>query len=55
MTRTSKKEERRHQSPKKRKAPIYNQTGSIKDNLNLGYKPHANVLNSENSFIPKIK
>ncbi len=55
MTRIGKQEERRHKNPKKRKPPSYNKTGAKKDNLEKGYKEHANALSDENAFIPKIK
>lgn len=57
MVRISKQQERRSQSPKKRKAPA-TKTGPKKDNLSLGYKAHANALEgvaAESFFIPKIQ
>jgi len=58
MTRISKQKERRSISPRKNKKPSI-KTGSLKDNLPLGYKPHINALdeNAHQSlmFIPKIK
>ena len=57
MVRISKQEERRSRSPKKHKAPA-KKTGPKKDNLTVGYKPHANSLEglpAEAFFIPKIK
>jgi hypothetical protein len=54
MTRIGKQEERRHKYPKKHKKPS-KKTGSLKDNLKLGYKEHANATDSKESFIPKIK
>ena len=57
MTREGKQEQRRNQCPKKRKNPSA-KTGPKKDNLKVGYKEHANALDSkeiENVFIPKIK
>jgi hypothetical protein len=57
MVRISKQQERRHQSPKKRKAPS-TKTGPKKDNLSLGYKAHPNALEgtfAESFFIPKIQ
>ncbi len=55
MTRLGKQEERRHQNPKKRKPPTYSKTGPKKDNLEKGYKEHANALTDTLAFIPKIK
>ncbi len=56
MTRTSKQEERRHVSPKKRKKIITTKTGPKKDKLKGGYKAHLNSLENElATFIPKIK
>lgn len=55
MVRISKQQERRQQSPKKRKAPSV-KTGPKKEILS--YKPHANALegnSAESFFIPKIK
>ena len=57
MVRISKQEERRNRCPKKRRAPAP-KTGPKKDNLTVGYKPHANSLEgnvAETFFIPKIK
>ena len=57
MVRISKQEERRQRNPKKRKAPA-KKTGPKKDNLAIGYKPHANCLEGTTAlsfFIPKIK
>jgi hypothetical protein len=57
MVRISKQEERRQRCPKKHKAPA-KKTGPKKDNLTVGYKPHANSLEgitAESFFIPKIK
>jgi len=57
MVRISKQQERRQRSPKKRRAASP-KTGSMKDNLSLGYKSHANALEgvvAESFFIPKIK
>lgn len=57
MTRMSKQGERRAQFPRKNKNPMP-KTGSKKDNLKLGFKEHANAVNSEMAgsyFIPKIK
>jgi len=55
MTRISKKKERRHQCPKKRKFMVFEKTGPKKDNFKKGYKEHINVLNGDYAFIPKIK
>ena len=58
MTRISKQQERRMRSPRKHKKPSI-KTGSLKDNLPKGYKPHANALEGTAlvglAFIPKIK
>lgn len=57
MTRTSKQEERRHVSFRRCRAPS-KKTGALKDNLPLGYKPHANAVDgalAQLAFIPKIK
>ncbi len=57
MVRISKQEERRQRNPKRRKAPA-KKTGPKKDNLSVGYKPHANSLEglaAASFFIPKIK
>lgn len=57
MTRISKQSERRAQSPRKHRKPSI-KTGSLKCNLPLGYKEHANALETEltvATFIPKIK
>lgn len=57
MVRISKKSERRQRSPRKHKAPAA-KTGPLKENLPLGYKPHANALEGEVAqlaFIPKIR
>ena len=55
MVRISKQQERRMRCPKKRKDPS-KKTGSKKDNLPLGYKPHGNAADYLTSlvFIPKI-
>ena len=54
MTRIGKQEERRHRNPRKRKPPAA-KTGSLKDNLPLGYKEHANCIeNSKTIFISKV-
>jgi hypothetical protein len=54
MTRTSKQEERRAVSPRKRRYPK-KKTGPLKDALPEGYKVHANVSSIKTMFIPKIK
>lgn len=57
MTRTSKQESRRHVYPKKRHYPSP-KTGSLKDNLPLGYKQHTNALSIEANtsvYIAKVK
>ncbi|MCH9609544.1 MAG: hypothetical protein S4CHLAM45_09400 [Chlamydiales bacterium] len=55
MTRTSKQEERRNRSPRKHKKPSV-KTGSKKDNLPKGFKPHENALSEKiNEFIPKVR
>jgi hypothetical protein len=52
-----KQEQRRNMNPKKRKPNLAKKTGAKKDNLDQGYKQHANALkeNSLNTFISKIK
>jgi len=52
MTRISKKD-RLKNCPRKRK-PASEKTGPKKDNLNKGFKEHANCAQVENMFIPKI-
>ncbi len=55
MTRMSKQGERRNQSPRKHKKPSV-KTGSLKDNLPMGYKPHDNAHEAGcNVFIPKVR
>jgi hypothetical protein len=57
MVRISKQAERRSRNPKRCRAPA-EKTGSLKDNLSEGYKPHANAIEgnlAQVSFIPKIK
>lgn len=55
MTRIGKKQERRNRSPRKHRAPS-EKTGSKKDNLPEGFKPHENALGSQaNAFIAKVK
>jgi len=52
MTRMSKQGERRGRSPRKCKFPSP-KTGPKKDNLPVGFREHANALESQNTFIPK--
>lgn len=57
MVRISKQTERRNQSPRKARNPSV-KTGSLKDNLPSGFKPHENALSGDTAsfaFIPKIK
>ncbi len=57
MVRISKQEERRQKCPRRRKAPSI-KTGSLKDNLPKGFKPHANAVQGDVSasyFIPQIQ
>jgi hypothetical protein len=57
MVRISKQQERRQQSPHRRRAPA-KKTGPLKDNLPQGYKAHPNAVEGDiglTSFIPKIK
>jgi hypothetical protein len=57
MTRMSKQGKRRMISPRKHKKPVM-KTGSLTDNLSLGYKEHLNAAEGEFAtkvFIPKIK
>ena len=55
MVRISKQEERRSRSPKRCRPPAA-QTGPKKDNLPIGFKPHANAVEFNGMvFIPKIK
>ncbi len=54
MTRTSKQEERRHKSPRKRKKPS-EKTGPKKDKLPIGYREHSNALGeAAKMFVAKI-
>ena len=55
MTRMSKQSKRRNLCPKKRQFNFSVKTGPKKDNLDLGFKEKANVLNIQNKFIPKVK
>ncbi|MDR3624893.1 MAG: hypothetical protein P4L16_07135 [Chlamydiales bacterium] len=57
MVRISKQQERRSKSPRRPNLSS-TKTGSLKDNLPLGYKAHANASSVEGPlavFIPKIK
>jgi len=58
MTRISKQAERRQVSFRKHRKPSV-KTGPRKDNLSLGYVPHANALEgsalAEAAFVPKVK
>ncbi|MBS0621820.1 MAG: hypothetical protein JSR80_02535 [Verrucomicrobia bacterium] len=57
MTRVSKQQERRHQSPRRPKAPQV-KTGPKKDHLEKGYRQHQNALTGETAsakFIGKVK
>lgn len=56
MTRMSKQGRKRHISPRRPRSPS-SKTGPKKDNLDSGYKVHANAIVAEstiNRFIPKI-
>jgi hypothetical protein len=57
MTRTSKQAERRNANPKKRRPNLSKKTGSKKDNLERGYKEHANAVDESSRcvFIGKVK
>jgi hypothetical protein len=57
MVRISKQGERRSRSPHRCRAPSP-KTGPVKENLSLGFKPHANAVEgavTQNTFIPKIR
>jgi hypothetical protein len=58
MVRISKQQERRHRSPRRPSLPAV-ETGSMAQNLSLGYKPHDNALAAAKdvmlAFVPKIK
>ncbi len=55
MTRMSKQSERRAVSPRRPRLPGI-KTGSKKDHLPKGFKPHDNALGGEaNQFIPKVR
>jgi len=57
MVRIAKQAERRAQCPRKTRAPSP-KTGTLKDNLKEGYKPHANALEGDlaaSFYISKIK
>ncbi len=55
MTRMSKKEERRHRSPRKRHYNAAEKTGPKKDNLPKGFREHVNAVTTQGeriTFIP---
>lgn len=57
MVRISKQSEKRKQSPRRCRFPSP-KTGSLKDNLPLGYHPHENSLKAAGNvsvFIGKVK
>ena len=55
MVRISKQEERRSRCPKRCRQPSA-KTGPKKDNLQAGFKAHANSVEAKGLvFIPKIK
>ncbi|WP_202593674.1 hypothetical protein [Criblamydia sequanensis] len=57
MTRMSKQNERRMQSPRKHRKPSA-KTGPLKDNLPKGFKENSNALQGDlakSAFIPKFK
>lgn len=57
MTRMSKQNERRMQSPRKHRKPSV-KTGPLKDNLPKGFKENSNALQGDlakSAFIPKFK
>lgn len=57
MVRISKQAEKRARFPRKHRSPSP-KTGSLKDNLPSGYKPHANAAEGESAatiYIAKIK
>jgi len=58
MVRLSKQEKRRSRYPRKRKLPGI-KTGSLKDRLELGFKPQENALIGSplatSAFVPLIK
>ena len=55
MTRMSKQGERRNKCPKRRRPAFATKTGPKKDNLENGFKEHANAISEANIFISKIK
>lgn len=58
MVRTSKQSDERARSPRKRGAPSIKKTGSVPDNLPLGFKEQKNAIEGDlatTAFIPKIK
>lgn len=54
MTRMAKQAERRAVSPRRPKPPA-KKTGSKKDKLEHGFKLHANAVDANGTFIPKIR
>lgn len=57
MVRISKQAEKRSRFPRKHRPPSP-KTGTLKDNLPEGFKPHVNAVEGELTqmiFIPKIK
>lgn len=57
MVRISKQAEKRGRFPRKHRKSV-EKTGPLKDNLDKGYKEHANAVEGEGAaqfFIPKIK
>ena len=55
MTRPSKQSERRAICPRKLKCSFAKKTGPKKDNLSHGFKLHANSVQGNLVFIPKVK
>ncbi len=57
MTRISKQNERRMQSPKKRRPALSSKTGALKDALPNGFKEHTNAVEGETAksmFVRKV-
>lgn len=57
MVRISKQEERRNKSPRKHRNPS-KKTGSLKDNLPVGFKEHTNAIEGDMAskfFVGKVK
>jgi hypothetical protein len=57
MVRISKQAQKRQRFPRKSRYPS-EKTGTLKDNLPEGFKPHANAVEGDLAkmvFIPKIK